>query len=108
MAANVRAHIEIVPNLRRFQWWRATQRKPTDLADIDTFVASQGLRVLSVTQTDNHLYYWLRGNLLLSNLARTFVVIAQASDGVRREIHIAFDPLRRPKGPRVLLERAAA
>jgi len=94
--------------LKKLQLWRRAQNKPLDLAEINALVASKSLRVISITENDNHWYYWLRGNLFISNLAHFFVVVAQAADGTRREIHVAFDPLAESKGLQVLLERAAA
>ena len=94
--------------LKKLQTRRRAQTKPADLQEINAFVASRSLRAISINENDNHWYYWLRGNLFISNLAHFFVVVAQAADGTRREIHVAFDPLAKSKGLQVLLERAVA
>ena len=94
--------------LNKFQFRRPPASRSSDLAAIDAFAASKALRVISVTENGNHWYYWLRGKLLLSNLARIFVVVGEAVDGSRRQIHVAFDPLSSSKELKVLLERALA
>jgi len=84
---------------------RVSRSRPSDLEDIEAFAKSRNLRIISVDQNNGRWRYWLRGRLLVSNLARTFIVIAESPDGVRREIHVAFDPWGFSKGLQVLQER---
>ena len=84
---------------------RILKSRPSDYAAIETFAASKGTKVISIKRNDNHWRYWLRGKLLLSNISRIFIVTVEASDGARREFHLAFDPLGSSGGLRVLEER---
>jgi len=49
------------------------------------------LRIISIEQRYNQWPYWLRGHLLLSNVARIFVITAESKEGGTRELHVAFD-----------------
>jgi len=90
---------------RKFQARRSAQPQPEDLAAITAFASSRNARVVSVTRHDDPWYYWLRGKLLISNLARFCVVVMESASGSRSEVHLAFDPWRRSEGMQVLLER---
>ena len=91
--------------LRKFQERHSAQPQPEDLAAIEAFAASRSARIVSVARHDDPWYYWLRGKLLISNMARFCVVTIEASSGERSEVHVAFDPWRPAKGMQVLLER---
>jgi hypothetical protein len=84
---------------------RMSRSRPSDVEAIETYAKSKNLRVVSVSQNNGRWRYWLRGRLLLSNLARTFIVVAESPDGARHEIHVAFDPWAFSKGLQVLQER---
>jgi hypothetical protein len=73
---------------------------------IQAFAISNGLRVVSITQRNNPWRYWVRGQVLLSNLTRIFVLVAEVPGGSLREVHVAFDPLAKRKGLQVLLEKS--
>jgi len=94
-----------VIGLRKFQRRRIADPRPEDLAAINTFAASRNVRIVSVTRHDDPWYYWLRGKLLVSNLARFCVVVTESAEGARSEVHVAFDPWSPSKGMQVLLER---
>jgi hypothetical protein len=93
--------------LRKFQERRSAQPQPADLAAIEAFAASRSARIVSVARHDDPWYYWLRGKLLISNMARFCVVVIESSAGDRSEVHVAFDPWSRDKGMQVLFERPA-
>ena len=84
---------------------RMSRSRKSDFESIERFASSRSLRVVEISQNDNHWRYWLRGKFTLSNLARVFVLVAEDADGVRHEIHLAFDPLSGSKDPRVLQEK---
>jgi hypothetical protein len=71
---------------------RVRRARPADFEAMRAYVQSRGLRVVAIQQNNNHWRYWLRGRIRLSNLARTFVLVADSPDGMRSEIHFAFDP----------------
>ena len=93
--------------LRKFQQRHSAQPQPEDLAAIEAIAASRSARIVSIARHDNPWYYWLRGKLLISNMARFCVVVIESSSGKRSEVHVAFDPWSRAKGMQVLLERPA-
>jgi hypothetical protein len=93
--------------LRKFQERRSAQPQPEDLATIEAFAASRSARIVSVARHDDPWYYWLRGKLLISNMARFYIVMIESSSGEEFEGHVAFDPWRHAKGMQVLLERPA-
>jgi hypothetical protein len=68
-----------------------SKTRPSDIAAIEAYAEAHSLRVISVRRFDNHWRYWLRGKLLLSNVARIFIVVAESAESGRRELHIAFD-----------------
>lgn len=66
--------------------------RPADSQAIDDLIKARHLRVISVKREDDYWRYWSRGWLFsLSNCARIYVVVAEASAGQRRELHVAFD-----------------
>ena len=79
----------------------------SELATINGYAISHGLNVAHVSLGPSHWFYWLRGKLSLSNLASIYVVSASHPEGRPRQIHVAFDPLAKSKGMRVLLEKPA-
>jgi hypothetical protein len=79
--------------LRKFQERRSAQPQPEDLATIEAFAASRSARIVSVARHDDPWYYWLRGKLLISNMARFYIVMIESSSGEEFEGHVAFDPL---------------
>ena len=81
-----------------------------DLAAIDAYAASNEFRVAAVTEGENHWYYWLRGKIFLSNIARIFVVTAEDLKGTQRQIHIAITggALGQSRKLKVLLEEDVA
>lgn len=79
----------------------SSRSQPTDYVAIEDFAKAQGMNIVSVTQDNNHWRYWSKGHLV-SNLARMFVVVAQAPDGTRHEFHVAFDPWSGSKDMKVL------
>ena len=83
---------------------------PQDLAKIRAIVESKGLRVVSIAHNVNPWYYWIRGKLLVSNVARIYVALAESQEGKRRTIHIAFDDglFGRTKDPQILIEKDTA
>jgi hypothetical protein len=94
-----------VIGLRKFQRRRTADPLPQDLAAISALTTSRNVRIVSVTRHEDPWYYWLRGKLLISNMARFCVVVTESADGARSEIHVAFDPWSPSKGMQVLLER---
>jgi hypothetical protein len=85
--------------------YRSQRPRSADFEAIQDYMQSRQLRTVSIEQPNNHWRYWLRGKLRLSNLARTFVVVAENADGARREIHIAFDPWRESGALQVLQDK---
>ena len=83
---------------------RLMRPRPSDLGDIRALLDSRGLRFLKSREAGDQWRYWLRGKLLLSNVARIFVVDVEDAQGQRKEIHIAFDPMRKEKGAIILEE----
>jgi hypothetical protein len=84
---------------------RMSRSRESDFEAIERFAESRDLRVVDMSRNDNHWRYWLRGKFTLSNLARVFVLVAEDRNGVRREIHLAFDPLNKSEDPKVLQEK---
>jgi hypothetical protein len=81
---------------------RMSRSRTSDLTAIERYINSNNLRVVEITQNGNHWRYWLRGNLLLSNVARIYLVTAESSDGALSTIHMAFDPIDNPTEPKIL------
>jgi hypothetical protein len=81
-----------------------------DLAAVSAFAASQELHIISLRPNDNHWYYWIRGKLMLSNLASMYVITVNTRAGMQREIHIAITRgiFSRTMELKVLMERALA
>ena|SRR5271166_1813628 len=92
-------------NVKRFQTQESPEPDLSESVEIESFATSRNMRVISVLPNDNHWYYWLRGNLHVSNLAHFYVVIAELPDGTQREIHVAFDSWAQSKGMKVLVDR---
>ena len=86
---------------------RASKARPSDFEAIEAFARARALRVISIEQRYNPWPYWLTGHLVLSNLARIFVVTADSIEG-RRELHVAFDIWRNSPAIQLLQETAAA
>jgi len=95
-----------MPTLRKFQSASPAGPEPSQRSAIEDYASSKGLRVVEVIESGNHWFYWLRGKLLLSNIARIFVVDVEAIDGSRHRIHVAFEPWGN-KPMQVLLEQRA-
>ena len=92
----------------RFQA-RSLKARPSDFEAIEVFAKARALHVISIEQRYNPWPYWLRGHLLISNLARIFVVTADSGEGGRRELHVVFDSLGKSGGSiHVLREIASA
>jgi hypothetical protein len=87
---------------------RSSKARPSDFEAIEAFAKVRALRIVSVEQRYNPWPYWLRGRLLLSNMARIFVVTANSDEGGRRELHVAFDNWGTSGGIQVLREIAIA
>src|SRR5262245_44366995 len=87
--------------LRR-RWSRATA---SDFRAIRAYAQSRNLQILEIVQSGNHWRYWLRGNLLLSNVARIFVVTVENPGGQRRKLHVAFDPIGGSRELKLLQEK---
>ena len=86
----------------RWRWSRATS---SDFEAIETYARSRNLRVIEVDQSGNHWRYWLRGKLLLSNVARIFIVTVEGVNGARSKLHVAFDPVSGSRGLKLLQEK---
>lgn len=76
--------------------WRRRLSRPrqSDYEAIEAYARSNGFRVCEIGATGAHWRHWLRGNLLLSNISRTYLVSVEDSEGKRKDLHVAFDPLR--------------
>lgn len=75
------------------------------LDQINSFVTSISMKLTSISHGENPWYYWLRGKMNLSNIADFFILTGCNAVDVRREIHVAFDPIGRSKDLRVLIDR---
>jgi hypothetical protein len=73
--------------------WRISLPRQSDLDAIETYARSRGLKISEIHAGADHWRYWLRGNFLLSNVARIYVIEAIAPDGKRMAIHAAIDPM---------------
>jgi len=85
--------------------WKTSKPRKSDFDAIEAYAAANGLTVSKIGEGGNHWRYWLGGHVLLSNIARIYVVNASTVDGGRREIHVAFDPLR-PGALKILQEKS--
>jgi hypothetical protein len=73
--------------------WRTSNSRRSDFNTIETYATAKDLRIDRIREGRNHWRYWLSGHLLLSNIARTYVINGTTPDGKRREIHVAIDPM---------------
>jgi hypothetical protein len=74
-------------------WW-TYRSHPSDVEAIHDWAATNGVRVLSISHYWRQLV-WMRRGLSLSTFARFYLVVADHPRGTgKREIYIAFDPLR--------------
>ena len=87
--------------------WRISRPRQSVFDAIQTYATAKGLRVDRIREGGNHWRYWLRGHLLLSNIARTYVINGTTLDGERWEIHVAVDPMG-PDALTVLQEEVIA
>jgi hypothetical protein len=85
--------------------WRTSQPRQSDFDAIETYTTANGLRVKKISIGGNHWRYWLRGHVLLSNIARTYIIDGTTLDGKHLEIHVAVDPLS-PGELKVLQEKS--
>jgi hypothetical protein len=87
--------------------YRWTYRsRPSDVQAINAWAASKELRVISIHHYWRQLW-WMRRGLSLSTFARFYLVVADRPRCARkREIYVAFDPLR--PGELKVLEKATA
>jgi hypothetical protein len=74
-------------------WWTYRPR-PTDAQAINDWAAANELRVISIHHYWRQLV-WMRRGLSLSTFTRFYRVVADSPGGTsKREIYVAFDPLR--------------
>jgi hypothetical protein len=74
-------------------WWIYRSR-PSDVQAINDWAAANELRVISVHHYWRQLW-WMRRGLSLSTFTRFYLVAADRSGcTAKREIYVAFDPLR--------------
>jgi hypothetical protein len=74
-------------------WWTYRPR-PTDARAINDWAVANELRVISISHYWRQLV-WMRRGLSLSTFTRFYLVVAErAGGGGKREIYVAFDPLR--------------
>jgi hypothetical protein len=85
--------------------WKISQPRQSDFDAINTYAAANGLKVSKISISGNHWRYWLRGHVLLSNIARIYVINASTLDGKHQEIHVAVDPMS-PGALKVLQEKS--
>jgi hypothetical protein len=77
-----------------FIYWWTYRPRPSDVRAINDWAAENELRVISVSHYWRQLW-WMRRGLSLSTFARFYLVVADHPDGTgKREIYVAFDPLR--------------
>lgn len=84
---------------------RTSRSRQSDFDAIETYARSMGLQISEISEGGNHWRYWLQGHVLLSNIARTFVIKAMTPDGKYQEIHVAIDPMS-PGALKVLQEKS--
>jgi hypothetical protein len=77
-----------------FVYWWTYRSRPSDVQAIDDWAAANELRVISIKHYWRQLV-WMRRGLSLSTFTRFYFVVADhpAATG-KREIYVAFDPLR--------------
>ncbi|TLY51716.1 MAG: hypothetical protein E6K53_06495 [Gammaproteobacteria bacterium] len=85
--------------------WRISRPRQSDFDAIETYATTKGLRVDKILKSKNYWRYFLRGHVLLSNVARVYVINASTFDGARREIHVAIDPVS-PGALKILQEKS--
>jgi hypothetical protein len=74
-------------------WWTYRSR-PSDIQAINDWAAANELRVVSIHHYWRQLV-WMRRGLSLSTFARFYLVVGdRPGDTGKREIYVAFDPLR--------------
>ena len=84
-------------------WWIYRSR-PSDIQAINDWAAANELRVISIGHYWRQLW-WMRRGLSLSTFTRFYLVAADRSGcTAKREIYVAFDPLR--PGELKVLEKA--
>ena len=87
-----------------FVYWWTYRSRPSDVQAINDWAAANELRVISIKHYWRQLV-WMRRGLSLSTFTRFYLVIADdAGNAGKREIYIAFDPLR--PGDLKVLEKA--
>ena len=87
--------------------WGTSRPRLSDFDAIETYATAKGLRINRIREGGNHWRYWLRGHVLLSNVARTYVIYGTTLDGKRQEIHVAVNPMS-PDVLKVLQEEVIA
>ena len=81
-------------------WWTYRSR-PADVLAINNWAAANEVRVISISHYWRQLV-WMRRGLSLSTFTRFYLVLADRPGGTgKREIYVAFDPLR-PGEPKFL------
>jgi hypothetical protein len=77
-----------------FAYWWTYRARPSDVQAIDDWAAANELRVISIDHYWRQLW-WMRRGLSLSTFARFYLVVADGPGSAgKREIYVAFDPLR--------------
>lgn len=96
-----------MPSNLKYQRSGSAPPAAEDVAEIEGYAASKGMRVISLAQNLSPWPYWLRGKLFLSNIARIFIATAEDPNGRRHQIHLAINGgvLGRGRELQVLLEK---
>src|SRR5262249_2457317 len=77
-----------------FVYWWTYRPRPSDVRAINDWAAANELRVISINHYWRQLV-WMRRGLSLSTFTRFYRVVGDRPGGTaKREIYVAFDPLR--------------